>query len=177
MVTLDELVDEVGDDAARFFFLRRKVSTPLDFDIELAKRNSDENPVFYVQYAHARICSILRQPGAEEMQNCRQMSAVPSAVSEADRYSLLATEEELDMLRALALFPWTLSAVVRSLEPSLMTTYLMDVSKAFHHFYQKHRVITDDKPLTAARLDLGRGVAAVLKNGLGLIGVEAPERM
>jgi len=165
MVTLDELVDEVGVDAARFFFLRRRVSTPLDFDIELAKKNSDENPVFYVQYAHARICSILRQPGA-----------TPDLQMPLD-YSLLGAPEELDMLRVLALFPWTLASIVRSLEPSQMTTYLSDVSKAFHHFYQKHRVISEDRNLTAARLDLCRAVAGVLKNGLSLIGVEAPERM
>ncbi len=166
MVTLDELVDEVGVDAARYFFLRRKISTPLDFDIELAKKNSDENPVFYVQYAHARVCSILRQPGAEGL-----------GANATAHYPLLSSAEELDMIRALALYPLTLSSIVRSLEPSLMTTYLADVSKAFHHFYQKHRVITDDKILTAARLDLCRAVASVLKNGLALIGVEAPEKM
>lgn len=165
MVTLDELVDEVGVDAARFFFLRRKISTPLDFDIELAKKHSDENPVFYVQYAHARICSILRQP-------------LPfDAASVSLDYSNLIEPEEVDILRALALFPWTLSAVVRAVEPQLMTTYLTDLAKSFHAFYTKHRVITDDQPLTRARLELCRGVAAVLKEALGLIGVEAPDRM
>jgi len=168
MVTLDELVDEVGVDAARFFFLRRKTSTPLDFDIELAKRHSDENPVFYVQYAHARICSILRQPGAVE----NSLSDFPNSVFER-----LTAEEELDLIRILALYPWTLSSIVRSLEPSAITTYLMDVARSFHHFYQKHRVITDDQELTTARLNLSKAVALVLKNGLALIGVEAPERM
>jgi len=165
LVTLDELIDEVGVDAGRFFFLRRKISTPLDFDIELAKKHSDENPVYYVQYAHARICSILRQPGADVSNMW------------ATKYSLLSTPEELDLLRTLALYPWTLSAIVRSLEPHLMTGYLNDVAKAFHYFYTKCRVITDDLPLTAARLDLCRGAAAVLKQGLGIIGVGAPERM
>lgn len=173
MVTLDELVDEVGVDAARFFFLRRKISTPLDFDIELAKRHSDENPVFYVQYAHARICSIFRQPAVAEMQNDERKTMNKGY----EMYSRLVAEEELDLLRTMALYPWSLAAVVRSVEPSLVTTYLMDLAKSFHYFYTKHRVITDDRELTAARLDLCRGTAAVLKNGLGLIGVEAPERM
>jgi len=166
LVTLDELVDEVGVDAARFFFLRRKISTPLDFDIELAKRHSDENPVYYVQYAHARICSILRQPGADALNG-----------TPAKYLNLLQEKEELDVLRSLMLFDWTLEAVVRSLEPSLMTTYLIDVAKAFHYFYTKHRVLTDDRERSSARLALCRGTAAVLKEGLELIGVEAPERM
>jgi len=165
MVTLDELVDEVGVDASRFFFLRRKITTPLDFDIELAKKHSDENPVYYVQYAHARICSILRQPGAEGI------------VAGAGNYSRLVASEELDLLRTLALFPWTLSAVVRAVEPHILTGYLTDIAKSFHYFYQKCRVITEDRELTAARLDLCRGAKEVLKEGLGVIGVEAPEKM
>lgn len=165
IITLDEVVDEVGVDAARFFFLRRKISTPLDFDIELAKKHSDENPVYYVQYAHARIRSILRQPGAE------------TYVSGSADHALLTAPEELDLMRALALFPWTLSAIVRSVEPHLITGYLTDLARAFHYFYQKCRVISDDRALTDARLDLAQATALVLKEGLGLIGVEAPERM
>jgi len=165
IVTLDELVNEVGIDAARFFFLRRKISTPLDFDIELAKKHSDENPVYYVQYAHARICSIMRQPGAEH------------ALGDKVDYSLLSSEEELDLLRTIALFPWTLSAIVRSIEPHIITGYLIDLARAFHYFYQKCRVIGEDRALTDARLALCRGTAAVLKEGMDVIGIEAPERM
>lgn len=167
-IILEELVEEVGVDAARFFFLMRKTSSPLTFDIDLAKSHSEENPVYYVQYAHARICSILRQPQAGEL---------PAKDIVSDDLTLLKEDEELNLVRAVARFPWTLSAIVRSLEPLLMTTYLTDLAKSFHYFYTKHRVITDDLALTSARLTLCRGVAGVLKEGLRVIGVEAPERM
>jgi len=163
-VTLDELVEEVGVDAARYFFLLRRITSPLDFDIDLAMRHSDENPVYYVQYAHARICSILRQPQALESTLAADLS-------------LLTEPEELGALRAMARFPWTLSAIVRGVDPHPLTAYLTDLAKSFHQFYTRHRVITDDAGLTAARLALCRGVAAMLKDGLNLMGVSAPEKM
>ncbi len=162
-IMLDELIDEVGVDAARFFFLRRKISSPLDFDLDLAKSHSDENPVYYVQYAHARIHSILRQP-------------TELAQSDPD-LTLLSSDEELDLIRMLARFPSTLQIIVRTIDPHLLTSYLIETAKAFHHFYAKHRVINDDEKLTVARLALCKAVAGVIKEGLKLMGVSAPEKM
>ena len=163
-ITLIELMNEVDVDAARFFFLLRKISSPLDFDIDLARRHTEENPVYYIQYAHARIMSILRQP---------------QAVAPADDtdLSVLVESEEFAVLRALARYPWTLAAIVRNVEPHPLTAYLMDLAKTFHHFYAHHRVITEDVKLTAARLMLCQGVAAMLREGLAMMGVSAPERM
>ncbi len=163
-ITLDELVEEVGVDAARFFFLMRKSSSPLDFDIDLARRHSEDNPVYYIQYANARIRSILRHPDAFEPGDDVDLTS-------------LVEPEEMDLLRAVARFPWTLSAVVRGIEPHPITVYLTDLARTFHLFYQRRRVIGDDRRLTAARLTLCRGVAGVLAEGLRLIGVEAPDRM
>lgn len=163
-ITMRELIDEVGDDAARFFFLRRKISSHLDFDIDLARSHTDENPVYYVQYAHARIKSILRQPGAFDQGK------------DAD-LTLLKETEALNVLRNIARFPWTLAAIVRMIDPHPLTTYLIDLAKSFHQFYTKHRVIGEDKDITAARLALCKGVAIVLVEGLRLIGVRAPESM
>ncbi|MFC2150010.1 arginine--tRNA ligase [Calditrichota bacterium] len=164
MVTLEELIEEVGVDAARYFFLMRKTTSPLDFDIELAKRHSNDNPVFYVQYAHARIKSILRQPGASELEMASDLT-------------VLTAQEELDLMRMMSQYPWTLDAIVRSYEPHALTVYLTDLAKAFHQFYTVHRVITDDKKSTEARLMLCKGVANLIAQGLDLMGVDAPEKM
>jgi len=164
-ITLDELIEEVGVDAARFFFLQRKMTTPLDFDLEIAKRNSDENPVFYVQYAHARICSILRQPGATELRD------------EPVNYGLLVADEETAILRHIAHYAMMLESVVRNIDPHPVTVYLTELARLFHLFYARHRVIGDDRALSAARLKLCEGVAALLATALDLIGVSAPEQM
>ncbi len=164
-ITLDELIDEVGVDVARFFFLMRRITSHLDFDMELAKRHSEDNPVYYIQYAYARICSIFRQPDAEVFNEVR-----------AD-LDCLTADEEMDILRTLARFPWTLESVVRGVEPHPLTTYLTELARSFHLFYSRHRVISDDERTTAARLILSRGVAGVLSEGLGLMGVSAPEVM
>ncbi|MDP8238725.1 MAG: arginine--tRNA ligase [Candidatus Hatepunaea meridiana] len=163
-ITLDDLIEEVGVDTARFFFLRRTISSHLDFDIELAKRHSEDNPVYYVQYAHARIMSILRQPGAKDFDKNVHLEC-------------LTTEEELDLLKVIARFPWTLSSIVRNLEPHILTVYLIELARSFHFFYSKHRVITDNSELTAARLMLCKGTANVIAEGLSLMGIEAPEVM
>ena len=163
-ITMDEVIEEVGVDAARFFFLMRKITSHLDFDMNLAKRHSDDNPVYYVQYAHARICSILRQPGVENYE-------------ENVDFTCLLEEEELDLLRMLARFPWTLSIIVRNIEPHPLTIYLMELARSFHLFYTKHRVIGDDRRLTGARLMLCKGTKSVLAEGLKLMGVSAPEKM
>jgi len=162
-IVLDELIDEVGVDAARFFFLRRKTSSPLDFDLDIAKKHTDENPVYYVQYAHARIHSILRQPAAN--------------IDGDSDLSLLAEEEEIDLIRMLSRFPSTLEAIVNGIDPQPLTTYLIELARAFHLFYTKHRVIGDDEAVSSARLSLCKAVAEIVHEGLGLMGVSAPQKM
>lgn len=164
MVTMKELIDEVGVDAARFFFLQRKPSAHLDFDIDLAVKETDENPVFYIQYAHARICSIERLAEEENIPN------IPV-------WETLSEEGEYNLIRKLAEFPSVVEVCARTLEPQRMTVYLQDLASAFHGFYQKHRVITADSALSSARLGICRAVRWTIFSGLQLLGVSAPERM
>jgi arginyl-tRNA synthetase len=168
LVSMKELIDEVGVDAARFFFLMRKMSAHLDFDLDLAKEQSDENPVYYVQYAHARICSILRHAEESEIQ------APPLDTTDL---SLLTLEEEINLIKKLLIYPEVVEGCVRNLEPHGLTTYLQEVAGTFHPFYHKHRVITDDAMLTSARLKLIEAVNIVLRSGLSLLGISAPEKM
>ena len=168
IVTLDELLSEVGADASRYLFLQRSADSPLDFDIELAKRETPENPVFYVQYAHARICSILkyaREGGAD--------------LSEATREEvrLLQTEAEMDLLRKLAELEEVVEFCAERRAPHRLTGYAEDLAALFHSFYRDCRVVTDDESLTRARLFAVRAVKQVLEIVLGLIGVSAPEKM
>jgi arginyl-tRNA synthetase len=167
-ITVDELVDEVGTDALRFFFLMRKADSQLEFDLELAKAQSQENPVYYVQYGHARLCSIERL--AEE-----RGIALPAPAG-AD-LSLLKEAEEYQLLKTLAAYPGLIADAAEDLAPHRLIFFLMDLAGQFHSFYNKHKVMTDDPQLTAARLCLCQGVKTVLANGLRLIGVSAPERM
>lgn len=167
-VTLREVIDEVGKDAARYNFLMRRSNSHLDFDLELAKRQSNENPVYYVQYAHARIASIMRM--AEE-----RGYTVPS-YDEVD-LSLLTLEEEHTLVKAIDQFPEMIEASARTLEPHRIPFYINDLASVFHSYYNKNRVISDDGALTTARLFLVKTVGIVLKNALGMLGVSAPERM
>ncbi|WP_417914585.1 arginine--tRNA ligase [Candidatus Electronema sp. JM] len=167
-ITVDELVDEVGTDALRFFFLMRKADAQLEFDLELAKAQSQENPVYYVQYAHARLCSIERL--AEE-----RGIALPEPVS--TDLSLLKEAEEYQLLKTLAAYPGLVVDAANDLAPHRVIFFLMELAGQFHSFYNKHKVMTDDPQLTAARLCLCRGIKTVLGNGLRLVGVSAPERM
>ena len=169
-ITLRQVMDETGKDAARFFFLMRGTSSHLSFDLELAKEESPENPVYYVQYAHARICSILNF--AEE----RGVKIFPAG--EVD-LSFLKEEEELRIIKKLAQFSEVMEACARVLEPHGLTVYLREVAGAFHNFYNKFRVIDDnnDRDLNSARLTLVKGVKTVLQNGLTLLGISAPEKM
>ncbi|NOZ57727.1 MAG: arginine--tRNA ligase [Calditrichaeota bacterium] len=166
IIEMKELIEEVGVDVARFFFLMRRISAPLDFDIDLAKKQSDENPVYYVQYAHARICNILRY--AEE----RGVSLPAEANLE-----LLREPEEFDVVKKMLEYPDVISGAARFLEPHRLTTYLQELAASFHRFYHEHRVVSDDADLTAARLELTRAVRVVLANGLKMMNVTAPERM
>lgn len=168
-VTLEELVEEVGKDAARYFFVMRSADSHLDFDLDLARSQSDENPVYYIQYAHARICSIFRQ--LQESGRTR-----PDDACRVDLF-LLQTEAELALARKLADFPEEVALAAREYAPHRLPRYLHETAGLFHSFYNSCRVISDDAALTAARLILADATRVVLKNGLRLLGVSAPERM
>ncbi len=178
MVTFEELLDEVGPDAARYFFLRRSTDQPLDFDIGLAKQQSADNPVYYVQYAHARICSILRKAaGVESDAEIDVASTVSSLVPADVDTSLLADEAELTLMRKIAEMPEVVEMAARLLAPNKLTTYAEDLAAVFHQFYTVCRVVSDDDALTAARLALCDATRITLAGVLGLLGVTAPERM
>ncbi|MCE5264888.1 MAG: arginine--tRNA ligase [Deltaproteobacteria bacterium] len=167
-VTLHEVVAEVGKDAARYNFLMRRSDSHLDFDLELAKRQSNENPVYYVQYAHARICSILRMAAERGL-------AMPEP-GQADA-GLLKLPEEIDLIKAITRFPEVVEGAASTLEPHRLTFYLNDLAAIFHSYYNKNKVLSEDGALTAARLFLVGCVLTVLKNALNLLGVSTPEKM
>ncbi len=167
-VTVDELVDEVGQDALRFFFLMRKPDSQLEFDLELAKAQSQENPVYYVQYAHARLCSIARM--------AQEKDIIPSGPATVD-LTQLQQEEEYQLLKTLAEYPTVVETSALDLAPHRIIFYLIELAGHFHSFYNKHKVITDDIQLSQARLCLCEAVKRVLVNGLGLVGLSAPEKM
>jgi arginyl-tRNA synthetase len=164
-VELRDVMKEVGKDATRFFYLMRTMESPLDFDLDLAKSQSQENPVYYVQYAHARICSILAK------------ARLPWWARWRAPLQRLSSPEERLLLHWLFQYPIVLRVCALSLEPHGVTTYLRKLAEAFHVFYTKHRVISDDAKLSAARLALVEAVRQVLENGLGILGVSAPRRM
>jgi arginyl-tRNA synthetase len=162
-ITLCEVLDEVGADAARFFFLMRRTASHLDFDLEIAKKQSAENPVFYVQYAHARICSILR-------------SSVVQIKDDLD-LAVLKEKEELNLIKKLLEFDTILNICRVTCDPYMLTVYLQELSESFHKFYDLHRVLDQDKALTSARLALIKGVKIVISCGLELLGITQPEKM
>ena len=164
-MTLDELLDEVGVDAARFFFLMRKSDSHLEFDLDLAKQQSTDNPVFYVQYAHARIASVLRQAGEAGI-----------ALAPAPDLSPLGAPE-VEVVRAVASWPDVVETAARDLEPHRIVFHALDLAGAFHRYYNRQRILTEDRAPTQARLALVRAVQQVLRGALGLAGVTAPERM
>ena len=167
-VTLREVVDEVGKDAARYNFLMRRSDSHLDFDLELAKRQSNENPVYYVQYAYARICSISRMA-------VERGCTVPT-YGNAD-LTLLKLPEEITLIKAITRFPEVVEGAARTLEPHRLTFYLNDLAGIFHSYYNKSKVISDDGALAGARLFLVMSVRTVLKNALNMLGVSTPEKM
>jgi len=165
IITLRELVDEVGTDVCRFFFLSRTADSQMDFDLELAKKESQDNPVYYVQYAHARISSILRL--AEE-----------KGIAYNDgNVTLLSAEPELALIRKMLLLPEMVETVVQTLEPHHLTYYAQDLATVFHSFYKQCRVVSQNKELTKARLKLVAAARQVLANTLHLMGMTAPEKM
>ncbi|HEY6839380.1 MAG TPA: arginine--tRNA ligase [Geobacteraceae bacterium] len=167
-VTLRDLIDEVGRDATRFFFVMRKSDSQLVFDIDLAKQQSLDNPVYYVQYAHARICSIF--------ETATERGVTPAEAGNVN-LSRLDTPEEMAMIKTLAAFPETVEGSAQYLEPHRITYYLQELAGEFHSFYNKNRVITEDTELAAARLFLLGCVAVTLRNALALLGISAPEKM
>ena len=180
MVTFEDLLDEVGPDAARYFFLRRSTDQALDFDIALAKEQSSDNPVFYVQYAHARICAILRKAaGAATSDTSVDIAATATALVREDApLHLLAGEPELALMRKLAEFSEVVEVAARQLAPNKLTRYAEDLAASFHQFYTVCRVVDPDEPeLTAARLYAVDATRIALAGVLSLVGVTAPERM
>jgi arginyl-tRNA synthetase len=173
-VTLKELVDEVGVDAVRFVFLTKNHDSPLDFDIDLVKRQDSDNPVYYVQYAHARLCSIFRKAAAEGL----ALPDEPDAVLEH-----LALDEELALIRLMAEFPSLLEDVSRAMEPHRLTYYLAELASLFHKYFNlgtkepDKRIVGAERAVSQARLCLAEGVRTVIANGLDLLGIRAPERM
>ena len=167
-VLMEELLEEVGRDAARFTFLTRRHDSPLEFDLAVATRQSSDNPVYYVQYAHARICSIARQ-AAEQGIAVPEWSAVDLTV--------LSEPEEQALIKRLLHYPEVVRGAARALEPHRIAFWLQELAGAFHPYYKTHRVIQDDHRLMLARLALCAAVGRVIANGLDLLGVSAPETM
>ncbi|MCJ7813163.1 arginine--tRNA ligase [bacterium] len=171
-VTLDELIDEVGVDVTRYFFLNRSMSSHLNFDLSLAKTQSEENPVYYVQYAHARICSILRYAQQRGMDIEQKMDL-----------TLLHAPEEVNLMKVLLMYPGMVTAAAKNFEPHHIPTYLEEVATLYHRFQHAGkqddalRVVTNDVPLTLARLAICRATQVVLANGLSLMGISKPEKM
>jgi arginyl-tRNA synthetase len=164
-VTLRELRNEVGNDACRFFYVLRKADQHLDFDLDLAKSQSNENPVYYIQYAHARLCSVLGQ-----------WNGVPADLAEAD-LSRLDNERELALCARLTAFPETVQSAAAEYAPHQIAFYLKDLAGEFHSYYNAERMLVDDEGLKLARLALATAVRQVIRSGLALLGVSAPESM
>lgn len=191
MVTLEDLIEEVGVDATRYWMIIRSIDTTLDFDIELAKSKTDENPVFYVQYAHARACSIFRNAKSERVNVETKEKLAPyfeeneleNAINNSDLDLLWAVDDEKSIASAKKLilkleeFKPVILMAARNRAPYLICKYLQELAGCFHQFYTFSRVLSDDKALSAARLALVKSVSIVIKNSLDLLAVNAPERM
>jgi arginyl-tRNA synthetase len=165
-VTLDELIDEVGQDVVRYFFIMRGINTHLNFDMALAKDESDENPVFYLKYAHARLCNILKHAEGQGHDFKKNTDLSP-----------LSLDSEIQLVKFLLEFPNVIEKAKDNLEPQTIATYLQSLAGMFHKYYAKERFVTDDKVKTSARLILVKALQIVLANGLSLLGIQAPERM
>jgi arginyl-tRNA synthetase len=167
IVSIRELVEEVGRDAVRWFFLMRKGDSPLSFDIDLARSQSDENPVYYVQMAHARLAGIFRVGEID----------VASIRAEDADFDLLSLPEEQELMKALLDFPAEIAGSAEALEPQRLTAYLHDTAQKVHLWYHKAHVLNEPEEITRARLVLARTSQIVLRNGLRALGITAPERM
>ncbi len=167
-VTLRDVIDEVGKDAARFIFLSRHHESPLDFDMEVAKQQTNENPVYYVQYVHARISSIIRKAVQNGMVDVQW---------DETAIARLLEHEEIQLIKTLAEYPETVASSAEKLEPHRITFFLMNLAAAFHAYYNKHRVLSEDPVLSHGRLILVESIRKVIRNGLALLGVDAPDTM
>jgi arginyl-tRNA synthetase len=168
-LTLRDLIEEAGRDATRYFLIARKADSQLVFDIDLARSQSNDNPVYYIQYAHARVCSVLRQLGERGLQWNRENGLA--------QFARLDTEHEAALMVELARYPEIVEGAAQNLEPHLIAQYLRELANALHTYYHAHAFIVDDADLRDARLALIVAVRQVLKNGLDLLGVSAPEKM
>ncbi|NLI91110.1 MAG: arginine--tRNA ligase [Peptococcaceae bacterium] len=168
-ITLKELMDEVGKDAARFFFILRDPDSTVEFDLDLAKSQSADNPVYYVQYAHARLCSILRQ--------AKEQGYDPEINPEKKNLELLTSPEERELLKKVGDLPGEIALAARLMEPHRLARYVLDLAALFHTFYNSQRVLVEDEALRTGRLALIRATRQVLANVLKILGVSAPERM
>ncbi len=174
-ITLDELIDEAGPDVVRFFFLMRSPQSHLNFDLNLAKQETEENPVYYLQYAHARIASILRFAATSSHEFGWDYAEGDELACE--HTGLLTGSEEIGLAKILEQFPETVEMSATAFEPHHIGAYLAEVAALFHKFYHAHRIITTDRERSLARLSLCRGTKIVLANGLSALGIAAPERM
>jgi len=169
-VTLRELVEEVGQDAVRFVFLTKRSDTPLDFDVDVVKEKSSENPVFYVQYAHARIAGVFREFR-------ERFGGNPETEDLSEFLKYLREESEIKLLKKTLMMKDELMDVTASRDPHLITYYLVDLAGTFHAYYNRFRILGEDEKLMFARLGLLRGIRSAIRTGLKLIGVSAPEKM
>ena len=165
-ITLRELMEEVGTDAARYFFLMRSIDSQLDFDLDLAKKQSSENPVYYIQYAHARICSIFRQTEEVDL----KLDGEP-------KFSMLATESEIELINKIFEYPEEVERAAENFAPQMIAKYAYDLAAEFHGFYRDCRILGVDDELAKARLALIKIVAHTIEHALNLLGVSAPTSM
>ena len=165
---MKDLIEEIGTDVSRFFFVMRSMESHLDFDLELAKKQSSENPVFYLQYAHARICSVFREA---------EKQGYAAAASADDAAAYFATPEARNLLILIAKYPDEVVDAAENMEPHRITSFLLRIAQGYHKFYFEHRILTEDKARSEAYLSLCHSVRVTLRNGLMLLGVDAPERM
>ena len=165
-VSLDDLIDQVGIDVVRYFFIMRSMNSHLDFDLDLASDQSDKNPVYYLQYAHARICNIISRA-----------NDLKFAQNDVFDSSYLRQNEELSLLKYMVRFPEFVNISYENLEPQNIANYLQELSARFHKFYNSCRVITDNIELSKARLAIVKAAKIILANGFSILGISAPERM
>ena len=165
-VTLEELCEEVGPDVVRYFFIMRNINSHLNFELEIAKDNSDANPIFYLQYAHARICTIIKKAREDKYE-----------IDNSNYLELLTMDKENELIVKMINFPEIIKSAYKKLDPQIISNYLEDLAAKFHKYYAQSRIITNDKNLSYSRLFLIDSIRIIISNGLNVLGIEARERM